>query len=1000
MIPVGRSDLPNFVSHVLRPIFMDNARPASRKTYLLILFWLFVLTLALLPRTLNLDVFYIRDELAIVPWTNEFTQAIWRGDLAGTLTASDYPGIPMFWGQAIFLTLKSFFGGGVEFGTDLANLAERRWVVGVFVTLQIVFAVWLVKQLFEWKTALFAAIFLALDPFSLTEARAVRLEMISDLFACLSILVYLLFWKRDQRRWLLLSGVLAGLGVSSKTSAGLIVPFIWLLLLLELLLPQADWWSKFRRVIGHGLLWAGAAIAAFFVIWPAMWVKPIEAINYIFAAGLLQASDQSVWHGEVFFWGQAIPNDPGLFFYPVALAFRTTPLTWLGSLSALIFVVWAFFKPTRLWQQLRDLITPARQKDSTQMAITAMLIVFVVLLLIELTFVLSKVDRFLLLIFPILNVISAAGFIFLIDWLTLRRQENGLPRRATAMFLGMTSLVLMFQLWTTVPAHPYYFTYWNPLVGGGAAAMETLPMGAGEGVDLAVNFLNDQPDAENKSLICGASQPWCDRIFEGETLRFATYSNGDWPQADYASLYISHLQRGRYPAEVAEFFLAQEPLYQADLLGATYMWVYEVPQIDRFAGPQNDLDGLARLHGYTLNPPENVVSGEILTATVWWTNYGAGPDSLIVRLVDESQFEWARAPIVPDAQYADLSPETRAVMSGTARLVIPPGIPPNRYFLKVAIEGGTQLSEFPLRGGTSKVTVMPGGDIFDDPNQFAIAQPVNQALAPEVTLLGYTPPDQVINFETLTWLTFYWQAQTQSLDYVVELLLVDDTGEAVARWQSQPGYNKYPMGQWQAGEIVQDVWALQVAPEVPSGTYDLTVKLLDPTQQLDPDLKVIIPDIEVRPQPLNFEMPLMQAEVQAQFDERLTLLGYDLYFDADGSGGGKFAPILYWQSQQDFQAAFDVQFIMREASTEQIVQQWQVPLGPTAEPQTVWVGNEVTNTAYQFDLGPINGQFVLDIALVPADDSTEFVPIQLADGTQTTFIRIDDVQNRIVVRAQ
>ena len=55
--------------------------------------WAFIIAVALLPRLIDLDVFYARDELAIWPWADEFATAIRTGNLAGTLTASDYPGI-------------------------------------------------------------------------------------------------------------------------------------------------------------------------------------------------------------------------------------------------------------------------------------------------------------------------------------------------------------------------------------------------------------------------------------------------------------------------------------------------------------------------------------------------------------------------------------------------------------------------------------------------------------------------------------------------------------------------------------------------------------------------------------------------------------------------------------------------------------------------------------------------------------------------------------------
>ncbi len=42
--------------------------------------------------------------------------------------------------------------------------------------------------------------------------------------------------------------------------------------------------------------------------------------------------------------------------------------------------------------------------------------------------------------------------------------------------------------------HPYYLSYYNPLLGGGAVAQRTLLIGWGEGMDQAGAWLREQPD--------------------------------------------------------------------------------------------------------------------------------------------------------------------------------------------------------------------------------------------------------------------------------------------------------------------------------------------------------------------------------------------------------------------------------------------------------------------------------------------------------------------------
>jgi hypothetical protein len=464
------------------------------------------------------------------------------------------------------------------------------------------------------------------------------------------MLAYFLYLVHRRRSFVLLSGVLGGLAASSQSSSGFVVPYIWLLLILDFFLEAPSdnpahkvkpWAARFKQLLLNGLLWGGGAVGIFWLIWPSMWLRPFASLETVLRVGYGVVATDSIWHGPVFFWGRILQDDVGLFFYPVVYAFRTTPLTWLGVVAALMLLVSFILRhrTSRPFSENTPLNPPtmerfgslpetgrageglnfytsasSHQTDSLEnkpstvwgwpwVAVgVALLLAHFGVITLELSAILSKVDRYLITIFPALNILSAVGVAAMVQGVVAWWPSRSLSVRRGIM-VGLLTIILLAQLSFSLPYHPYFFTYWNPLVGGPPVAARTLPVGSGEGLDQVVNYANQLPDATEAGLICGASQPWCSLLFKGKTLRFADYTGGRWLQADYASFYISQLQRGSYPPEVVNFFMAQEPLFRAEMNGVTYAWLYQVPQVAYFAGAFNELAGLGQLYGYSLSPP-------------------------------------------------------------------------------------------------------------------------------------------------------------------------------------------------------------------------------------------------------------------------------------------------------------------------------------------------------------------------------------------------------------
>jgi hypothetical protein len=99
---------------------------------------------------------------------------------------------------------------------------------------------------------------------------------------------------------------------------------------------------------------------------------------------------------------------------------------------------------------------------------------------------------------------------------------------------------------------------------------------------------------------------------------------------------------------------------------------------------------------------------------------------------------------------------------------------------------------------------------------------LNQAVTPEITLLGYhlsRPPHTGVGPAPLR-LTLFWRVEAPlSVDLRVSARLLNLAGELVAQADAVPVHFAYPTTAWRPGEIVSDVYDLDLPVDTPSGQY-------------------------------------------------------------------------------------------------------------------------------------------------------------------------------------
>lgn len=740
------------------------------------------LGLALAFRLPGLTVFLTADEAR--SWFGRsiiFLDSLLQGNWANTapggevpfienVSLSPAPGITTTWAGVLGIVLEylrqgtpgslSEFLRQMPFDPlDPAMLFSLR-LPGVLVAAAAVeLTYWWSRPLLGRWGAFLAAGLLALDPFSLALSRVLGHDGLVSTFMWLSLLAFIRaatsqrpgesvntkpFVNRPlvssfylpSSIFLLFSGAFAGLACLSKYPALSIGVFI-----AGSMLPIYLRQHGIAKVSGYWLKdmawWSLAATLIFILLWPAMWVDPLGPVATILSDAL-RAAGNSHPKGS-FFLGQPVP-DPGWLFYPLVVVFRTTPVVLLGILLA----GWSAVRERRgdphpgagevgkrmANERVGEAARPQELNDYTPPPIPyvtlIILLAFVLFYTLLVTYGGKKQDRYLLPIFPALTTLASIGYLQ-----TLRFTHHA--SRFTFHVLRFTwllpLLLLIIQAAFVLPTSPYYFSFYNPLVGGGRAASRLMQVGWGEGLNEAAAYLNTLPNSGSLKVVSWYSTTF-EPYFKGHTIYKIDddkISRSPKPglAADYVVFYINQTQR-RLPSEGAlQFFKASaSPVYTVTLNGLDYAWIYPSVGMQHVFEGEARLVGQAELLGYNLTdeahqPVTSAYPESVVLLSLFWEWQGqAADDKLRISLVDDNQQTHAYGnPIetvapVPRADWQD-----GMVARDDFALVIFPDTPPGEYRLAAWIERpatGETVGVFNLN---EKLQVVPRETVASGANQ-------------------------------------------------------------------------------------------------------------------------------------------------------------------------------------------------------------------------------------------------------------------------------------------
>ena len=298
-----------------------------------------------------------------------------------------------------------------------------------------------------------------------------------------------------------------------------------------------------------------------------MWVNPIGTMSKLVESTLGHATggheSALYFNGHIYSDGQIGPNE---FFYLVNYLWRSTPVILLGLLSTLVF-----FVARKGWFA-----------NGENRKTVIYLLIFVAVFGFFMNLGAQKFDRYILPVFLPLDLIAALGWVTLINWGF--NKIPGIANQTKFIAYGQIIVGLLLLAWQAtfiLSTYPYYLTYYNPWMGGSGKAPEVMQIGWGEGLDLAADYLNQKPDAENLNVISWYG-PWSfGYFFKGNAILISLLT--DIPDEtlqyylanDYAVIYIHQWQR-RIPIKLLDYLSQKTPEKVIWLDGLEYVRIYNL----------------------------------------------------------------------------------------------------------------------------------------------------------------------------------------------------------------------------------------------------------------------------------------------------------------------------------------------------------------------------------------------------------------------------------------
>jgi hypothetical protein len=549
-----------------------------------------LLVVYLLPRSIDLDRFLTIDEGLWMYHSSQFYYALGQREFEHTFQRF-HPGVPMMWAGTFGFLVEfpefrgigqDYLGDGLvlgrfleEQGVDPLDLVVtgRKFMIAQNAVL-FMLAYWLSRKLLPLRVAAPVFGLLSLEPFfiSLTYIMQMDGQMASYMFVSMLAMAAYLYapdetvpgWQRGAL--LAFSGTMGGLGILSKAPAVFVFLFAGLLLLVRLV-EQHDFHpgTVLRQAAAPLAVWLLAAVVVIIVFWPAMWVDPVGVTTRI-----LSTSTERLTEGinfQLFFDGVTAKGDQfPWYFYIYSFVWRSTPVTLIGLCAAALawFRRWDLFKQAPV-RKLVIAMLLAALFFTLQMGIGAL-----------------KMDRYNIPVHLALGLVSMLGWVAAAYQLAHTRFSfaswDRLKQFAPALVIA---ILVAMQASQVIATYPYYYAYYNPMLGGTKGAEDVFWLGWGEGLEEVGAYLNTKPDAEEISVMSLHAYGPLSYYFEGETIDKPWLLRFYFEQLDgldYMVIYVGERQTNHHP-QIQQVLAGHDPELVVTINGVDYARLYAMADL-------------------------------------------------------------------------------------------------------------------------------------------------------------------------------------------------------------------------------------------------------------------------------------------------------------------------------------------------------------------------------------------------------------------------------------